>query len=169
MSRYRILTQANLISQLQDLLDLIISPHEPKDASLLGIYLSDHAPDPSPLGVPLSKELSLLSRQLLKLADPSMQQAQTIEHLIHRKKELEKSKAKLHNERLKLANATCTILETQQEVFTTSIGVLESVKYGSVARASNAEASYFVAAAEGLDEKLRYVRYHSTEIVRYPR
>ena len=86
-----------------------------------------------------------------------MQQGRAIDRLIQRKTELEKSKAKLHNERLKLAKATCTILETQQEVFTTTIRVLESVKYGSVARASNAEASYLVTAAEGLDEKLRHV------------
>lgn len=86
-----------------------------------------------------------------------MRQAHTIDLLIQRKKELEKSKAKLHNERLKLASATCTILETQQDIFTTAIRVLESVKHGSVARTSNAEVSYLVAAAEGLDEKLRYV------------
>ena len=86
-----------------------------------------------------------------------MGHAHTIGHLIQRKKELEKSKAKLHNERLKLASATCTILETQQDNFTTAIRALESVKYGSVARASNAKASCLVAAAEGLKEKLGYV------------
>ena len=151
------LTQANWIIQLQDLIDLIISPSEPKDELRLGSYLSEHAPDPSPLGPPLSKELSLLSRQLFKLADASVKQTHTIDHLIQRKKELEKLKAKLHNERLKLASATCTILEIQQDIFTTTIGILESVKHGSIARSSNAEASYLVAAAEGLDEKLRYV------------
>ena len=108
-----------------------------------------------------------MSRQLLELVDPLMQQRCTTAHLVQRKKELDKSKAKLHNERLKLASATCSILETQQDVFTTSIRVLESVKYGSVARANNAETSYLVAAAEGLDEKLRYARYHNFEIIRY--
>ena len=35
------------------------------------------------------------------------------------------------------------------------------MKYGSVARASIAEAGYLTAAAEGLDEKLRYAEEFS--------
>ncbi|KAL8793581.1 MAG: hypothetical protein Q9195_003844 [Heterodermia aff. obscurata] len=167
-STLELLYNQSLTDELHDLLDLIISPSEPKDETQLGSYLSRHAPDPSPLGLPLSQELSLLSGHLLKLADPSIQQGRTIDRLVQRKKELEKSKTKLHNERLKLASATCKVLETQQEIFTTTIKVLESVKYGSVARANNAEVSYLVAAAEGLDEKLRVMKLEALQSIYDP-
>ena len=103
----------------------------------------------------VSQELALLSSQLLRLADPLSKQHCTTAHILSRKNELGKLKAKLHNERLGLAEAACAVLETRQEIFTTTIRALESVKYGSVARADTAKSAHLAVAAEGLDEKLR--------------
>ena len=105
----------------------------------------------------MSKELTQLNSQLLHIADPLSGNRCTADQISARKKELERSKARLHDERLDLTNAVCTTLETRQEIFTTAIRVLESVKHGSVARADTAETAYLAMAAEGLDEKLRWV------------
>lgn len=86
-----------------------------------------------------------------------MNQASTVHQIAVRKNGLAESMTRLHSRRLGLAEVACSVLETQQEISTRSIRALESVKYGSVARASIAEAGYLTAAAEGLDEKLRYV------------
>lgn len=105
----------------------------------------------------MSSELSELNGQLLYIANPKTKGC-TIDDISAKKGELEKSKRRLHNERLSLASAVTTILELRQDTVATTIRALESVKHGSIARADTAETAYYAMAAKGLDEKLRCVR-----------
>lgn len=138
-------------------MSLIACPPSPEDEARLKTFLSNFTPDLSPLSPLVSKELTQLSSHILHIANPLSGKRCTVDKISARKKELERSKARLHSERLGLANAVCTTLETRQEIFTRVIKALESVKHGSVARADIAETAYLAMAAEGLDEKLKCV------------
>lgn len=111
--------------------------------------------DLSPLASTVSDELSSLSRDLLNIADPSAQKPRTVDQINARKRGIEESKKNLYIRRAELADVATASSETQRHVLEAIIRALESVKYGSAARAEHAEAGYYAAVAEGLEEKLK--------------
>lgn len=155
MASLRSSCTANRCLKLRFLIRLISSPSDASQYARINHVLSVSNIDPSPLGPLISKEISSLARSILKVANPLAKEPCTVDQISTRKKELKAAEEKLHHARLDLANAVATISEIQREVFYTSIKALEGVKYGSAARSTSAEAGYFAAVAEGLDEKLK--------------
>ena len=121
----------------------------------MGRFLKREEIDTELLGRLVSRELVQVYEQVMRVADPLSHKPCTVDKISAKKAALVKSRARLHAERLNLANAASQVQETQRDIFTATIQALESVKYGSVARADAAEAAYLSMAAEGLDEKLK--------------
>lgn len=146
---------ADIGVKLRVLITLVSSPPNTSQYARLSHVLSVSNIDPTPLGTPISKELSSFASQIFRLADPSAKKPCKVRQISERKGALRTSEEKFHYARLNLAAAKSAISEIHREIFETAIKALEGVKYGSAARSANAEAAYFATVAEGLDEKLK--------------
>lgn len=89
------------------------------------------------------------------IADPVSNKPLTATEISLRHVELATAQRQLENSRVTLAAAAADVLKTRRKVDEVAIRALEGVKFGTVARGANAEATYLSLVAESMGEKLR--------------
>lgn len=143
------------LPQLQDLIAFLSTAPSPSTFPLLTQILSSPPSSLSLLSPLIASRLSSLLNQLSAIAHPESSKPLTATQISLRRESLATAQHQLEHSRIALADAAADVLKTRREVDEAAIRALEGVKFGTVARGANAEATYLALVAECMGEKLR--------------
>lgn len=145
----------SLPNELQDLITLLSAPPSPSSFPLLTQILSSPPSSPSLLSPLIAPRLCSLLNQLSLVADPDSNEPLNANQISLRRANLAIAQRQLDDSRVALAAAARDVLKTRREVDEAAVQALEGVKFGTVARGANAEATYLALLAESMGEKMR--------------
>ncbi|MCJ1462450.1 hypothetical protein MMC07_001051 [Pseudocyphellaria aurata] len=144
-------------NELQDFITILSTAPSPSSFPLLTEILSSPPSSSSLLSPIIASRLSSVLNQLSAIADPESSKPLTATQISLRHESLAIAQHQLEDSRITLADAAADVLKTRRDINEAAIRVLEGVKYGTVARGANAEATYLALVAECMGEKLRVV------------